>query len=73
MTLVLPHKNFFITPVRPDVLREIENRGKKNGTIGLNVGLGPTSNTLVFQKDVLKTLIDPAHYIMLMKQIVPVG
>jgi hypothetical protein len=73
MLSVLPHNNFFITPVRPDVLREIENRGKKNGTIGLNVGLGPTSNTLVFQKDILKKMIDPAHYTMLMNQIVPVS
>ena len=59
----------YFTTVRPDVLREIENRGKKTNTVGLNFGWGVTSDTFVIQKDKLKLMQTPSFYNMLLSQI----
>ena len=63
----------YFTTVRPDVFREIENRGKKSDAVGVQVGWGTNADTMVLQKSRLKTLDNPTMYEKLLKEIVPLG
>ena len=62
----------YFTIVRPDVFREIQNRGKKSGQDGTQVGWGTNVDTLVLQKNRLKMLSNGNFYTSLLDQIVKI-
>lgn len=61
----------YFTLVRPDVIREIENRGKKSDAVGVQTGWGANADTMVLQKNRLKEIDTPGAYESLLNQIVP--
>lgn len=63
----------YFTNVRPDVFREIENRGKKTDSVGVNVGWGTNVDSMLLQKGKLKFISGKNTYEKLISQIVPMN
>lgn len=61
----------YFTPVRKDVLKEIENRKKHHSNYVPVVGSGTCDYTLILKKDSLSQLSNPSFYLECLNEIKP--